>query len=79
MSLENASQGSCMGASQIDMMPQLYVRDPLGPTTTKGRPKIASRIKSSLEAPKKRTCSYCQRLGHYATSCSKRKVLLILI
>nr|KAJ0192343.1 hypothetical protein LSAT_V11C800419870 [Lactuca sativa]KAJ0210957.1 hypothetical protein LSAT_V11C400218080 [Lactuca sativa] len=73
MSLENASQGSCMGASQIDMMPQLSVRDPLGPTTTKGRPKIASRIKSSLEAPKKRTCSYCQRLGHYATSCLKRK------
>ncbi|KAL7589965.1 hypothetical protein Lser_V15G37917 [Lactuca serriola] len=39
----------------------------------KGRPKLASRIKSSLETPKKRTCSYCQRLGHYATSCSKRK------
>ncbi|CAI9288660.1 unnamed protein product [Lactuca saligna] len=36
MSLENASQGSCMGVSQIDMMPQLSVRDPLGPTTTKG-------------------------------------------
>ncbi|XP_052621609.1 protein FAR1-RELATED SEQUENCE 5-like [Lactuca sativa] len=73
MSLENASQSSCMGVSQVDMMPQLSVRDPLGPTTTKGRPKLASRMKSSLEAPKKRTCSYCQGLGHYATSCSKRK------
>ncbi|CAI9281388.1 unnamed protein product [Lactuca saligna] len=73
MSLENASQGSCMGVSQIDMTPQLSVRDPLCPTTTKGRPKIASRIRSSLEAPKKRTCSYCQGLDHYATSCSKRK------
>ncbi|KAL4583956.1 hypothetical protein LXL04_008544 [Taraxacum kok-saghyz] len=36
---------------------------------------IASRIKSSLEVPKKRTCSYYQGLGHYATGCSKRKVL----
>nr|KAJ0204889.1 hypothetical protein LSAT_V11C500273180 [Lactuca sativa] len=72
-SLENASQSSCMGVPQVDMMPQLSIRDPLGPTTTKGRPKLASRIKSSLEAPKKRTCSYCQGLGHYATSCSKRK------
>ena len=79
MSLENASQGSCMGVSQIDMMPQLSVCDPLGPTTTKGRPKLASRIKSPLEAPKKRTCSYCQGLGHYATSCSKRKVIIIII
>nr|KAJ0217824.1 hypothetical protein LSAT_V11C300149240 [Lactuca sativa] len=51
----------------------LSIRDPLGATTTKGRPKLESRIKSSLEAPKKQTCSYCQGLGHYATSCSKRK------
>ncbi|CAI9297857.1 unnamed protein product [Lactuca saligna] len=73
ISFENASQGSCMGISQVDMMPQLSIRDPLGPTTTKGRPKVASRKKSPLEAPKKRTCSYCQGLGHYASSCSKRK------
>nr|KAJ0186568.1 hypothetical protein LSAT_V11C900465330 [Lactuca sativa] len=73
MSLENASQSSCMGVSQVDMMPQLSIRDPLGPVITKGRPKLASRIKSFLEAPKKRTCSYYQGLGHYATSCSKRK------
>ncbi|XP_023766136.2 protein FAR1-RELATED SEQUENCE 5-like [Lactuca sativa] len=73
VSSENASQSFCMGVSQVDMMPQLSVRDPLGPTTSKGRPKLASRIKSSLEAPKKRTCSYCQGLGRYATSCSKRK------
>ncbi|CAI9300285.1 unnamed protein product [Lactuca saligna] len=73
ISFENASQGSCMGISQVDMMPQLFIRDPLGPTTTKGRPKVASRIKSPLEAPKRRTCSYCQGLGHYASSCSKRK------
>nr|KAJ0186422.1 hypothetical protein LSAT_V11C900487530 [Lactuca sativa] len=59
MSLENASQSSCMGVSQVDMMSQLSIRGPLGPTTTNGRLKLASRIKSSLEAPKKRTCSYC--------------------
>ncbi|CAI9301818.1 unnamed protein product [Lactuca saligna] len=72
-SLENTSQGSCTGVSQIDMMPQLSVRDPLGPSTIKGHPKVASRIRSSFEAPKKCTCSYCQGLGHYATSCSKLK------
>nr|KAJ0196871.1 hypothetical protein LSAT_V11C700361200 [Lactuca sativa] len=66
MSLENASHSSCIGVSHLS------IRDPLGPTTTKGRPKIASRIKSSLEA--QQTCSYCQGLGHYATSCLKRKV-----
>ncbi|XP_052624883.1 protein FAR1-RELATED SEQUENCE 5-like [Lactuca sativa] len=73
ITVENTSQVSCAGISQVDMMPQLSIRDPLGPTNTKGRPKTASRIKSFLEAPKKRTCSYCQGLGHYATSCSKRK------
>nr|KAJ0225756.1 hypothetical protein LSAT_V11C100006250 [Lactuca sativa] len=75
--VENVSQGSCVRISQVDMLPQLFVRDPLAPTNTKGRPKIASRIKSSLEVPKKRTCSYCQGLGHYATSCSKRKVRIV--
>ncbi|XP_023765163.1 protein FAR1-RELATED SEQUENCE 5-like [Lactuca sativa] len=37
MPLENASQSSCMRALQVDMMPQLSIWDPLGPTTTKGR------------------------------------------
>nr|KAJ0205697.1 hypothetical protein LSAT_V11C500283850 [Lactuca sativa] len=69
----NSSQGSSMGISQVDLMAQFSVRDPSGSTKTKGRPKNASRIKSSLEVPKKRTCSYCQGLGHYASSCSKRK------
>ncbi|KAL4579909.1 hypothetical protein LXL04_016079 [Taraxacum kok-saghyz] len=73
IALQNASQVSSTVISQVDMMPQISVRDPLGPINTKGRTKVASRIKSCLEAPKKRTCSYCQRLGHYATSCPKRK------
>ncbi|KAL4579916.1 hypothetical protein LXL04_016086 [Taraxacum kok-saghyz] len=60
IALQNASQVSSMGISQVDMMPQISVGDPLGPINTKGHPKVASRIKSCLEAPKKRTCSYCQ-------------------
>nr|KAJ0213148.1 hypothetical protein LSAT_V11C400208810 [Lactuca sativa] len=76
---QNTSQGSFVGISQVDMMSQLSVRDPLGPTNTKGRPKNASRLKSFLEVPKKRTYSYCQGLSHFATSCSKRKVVTILL
>nr|KAJ0225847.1 hypothetical protein LSAT_V11C100002080 [Lactuca sativa] len=70
----NVFENFLRGISQVDMIPQLSVRDPFGPITTKGRPKNASRLTSCLVVPKKRTCSYCQRLGHYATSCSKRKV-----
>ena len=77
--IANESQDSCARTSLVDMMHQLSVRDPLGPTSTKGRPKISSSIKSSLEVPKKWTCSYCQGLGHYATSCSKRKVLTVYL
>ncbi|KAL7612830.1 hypothetical protein Lser_V15G07827 [Lactuca serriola] len=74
---ENVSQDRYMGISQVNIMPQLSVsvRDPIAPTNTKGRPKNATRIKSSLQnVKKKRTCSYCQGLGHYATGCPKRKV-----
>ncbi|CAI9283460.1 unnamed protein product [Lactuca saligna] len=63
--LENPSQYFCTGISQVDIMPQLSIRDPLVLTNTKGRPKNASRIKSSLEmAKKKRTCSHCKGFGH---------------
>ncbi|XP_023748884.1 protein FAR1-RELATED SEQUENCE 5-like [Lactuca sativa] len=72
---ETVSLDPYRGISQIDMTPQLSVRDPVAPKNTKGRPKNATRIKSSLEnMKKKRTCSYCQILGHYATGCPKRKV-----
>lgn len=79
---ENVSQDRYMGISQVNIMPQLSVsvRDPIAPTNTKGRPKNATRIKSSLQnVKKKRTCSYCQGLGHYATGCPKRKVIVIFI
>ncbi|CAI9277854.1 unnamed protein product [Lactuca saligna] len=39
--------------AKADMMPQLFVRDPIGPSNTKGRPKNATRIRSLLEMPKK--------------------------
>ncbi|KAJ9564552.1 hypothetical protein OSB04_000518 [Centaurea solstitialis] len=42
---------------------------------TKGRPKSASRIKSSLEVvKKKKACSHCKELGHYITGCPKKKL-----
>nr|KAJ0202625.1 hypothetical protein LSAT_V11C500275730 [Lactuca sativa] len=50
--IANESQDSCARTSLVDMMHQLSVRDPLGPTNMKGHPRVASRIKSSLEAPK---------------------------
>ncbi|KAI3514158.1 hypothetical protein L1887_12477 [Cichorium endivia] len=79
-SFENASQDPREGISQVNMTPQFSVRDPLAPTNTKGRPRNASRIKSSLEnIKKKRTCSYCQRPGHYTTGCPKRKVIIIFV
>ncbi|GJR75310.1 FAR1-related sequence 5-like protein [Tanacetum coccineum] len=49
----NAPQDPRAGSSQVDMIPQITIRDPQVPVTTKGRPKEATRIKSSLEAPKK--------------------------
>ncbi|XP_071709246.1 protein FAR1-RELATED SEQUENCE 5-like [Rutidosis leptorrhynchoides] len=67
------SQESNAGSSQISMMPQISIRDPRAPVTTKGRPKTAHRIKSSLEGPKKRTCSHCKGLGHYITGCPIKK------
>ncbi|KAF5803656.1 putative transcription factor interactor and regulator CCHC(Zn) family [Helianthus annuus] len=57
------------------MIPQISIRDPLVHTNTKGRPKSASRIKSSLEAPKKRSCSFCKKVGHYINGCPEKKEL----
>ncbi|KAJ0650296.1 putative transcription factor FAR family [Helianthus annuus] len=70
---ETTSLDSNVGSSQVNMMPQITVRDPLVNTNTKGRPKSATRIKSSLEAPKKRSCSYCNKVGHYISSCPQKK------
>nr|XP_043625956.1 protein FAR1-RELATED SEQUENCE 7-like [Erigeron canadensis] len=69
----NLPQASNVESSQVNVMPQMLVRDPLLPTVTKGRPKKASRIKSPLEAPKMKTCSYCKGLGHYITGCPTKK------
>lgn len=74
----NASQEFCTGISQVDMMPQISIREPLLPTNTKCCPKNANRIKSSLDVvKKKRTCSYCKGLGHYVNGCPIKNVLFI--
>ncbi|KAL6524011.1 hypothetical protein OROMI_031106 [Orobanche minor] len=71
--LQNTYENSSL-ISQVDMMPQISIRDPLVHNKTKGRPKSASRIKSFLEVKKKRICSHCKGLGHYITGCPQKKV-----
>lgn len=77
----NVSEDNCDGVSQVDMMPQISIRDPVVLPRKKGRPKIATRIKPpvELQGNKKKTCSYCHRLGHNITGCPKKKVFLVKI
>ncbi|GJU09956.1 FAR1-related sequence 5-like protein, partial [Tanacetum coccineum] len=74
---EDVFEDNSVGASQVDMMPQICVRDPVVKTKTKGRPKIATRVKSPIELQgnKKKTCSYCHELGHNITGCPKKKLV----
>ena len=72
---QNTLPHSNVASSQVDMIPQISVRDPQVLNSTKGRPKGATRNKSPLEEPKKRTCSYCHEKGHYITGCPKKKVI----
>lgn len=72
---QNTLPHSNVVSSQVDMIPQISVRDPQVLNATKGRPKGATRNKSPLEEPKKRTCSYCHEKGHYISSCPKKKVI----
>ncbi|XP_061359028.1 protein FAR1-RELATED SEQUENCE 7-like [Gastrolobium bilobum] len=60
--------------SQVSLISD--VRDPTHVIRAKGRPRVASHIKSSLEMSTKqqRTCSYCQGKGHYKTGCPKQKM-----
>ncbi|GJX06788.1 hypothetical protein Tco_0194720 [Tanacetum coccineum] len=46
---EDVFEDNSVGASQVDMMPQICVRDPTVKTKTKRRPKIATRVKSPIE------------------------------
>ncbi|GJV86918.1 hypothetical protein Tco_1530856 [Tanacetum coccineum] len=45
----------CVGTSQVDMMPQISVRDPVVLTKIKGRPREATRVKHPLEVKQKKT------------------------
>ncbi|KAK2986172.1 hypothetical protein RJ640_006207, partial [Escallonia rubra] len=69
--------GSSTCTSQVENMNQISIRDPTAPVKTKGRPKVATRLKSSIELAKEekkqRTCAYCHGKGHYRTGCAKRK------
>ncbi|KAK2975912.1 hypothetical protein RJ640_000396 [Escallonia rubra] len=69
--------GSSTCTSQVENMNQISIRDPTAPFKTKGRPKVATRLKSSIELAKEekkqRTCAYCHEKGHYRTGCAKRK------
>ncbi|KAL4583170.1 hypothetical protein LXL04_007736 [Taraxacum kok-saghyz] len=47
---ESVCKDSCRGTSQVHMMPQISIRDPVLVNNTKGRSRNANRIKSSLEA-----------------------------
>ncbi|KAK2989347.1 hypothetical protein RJ640_013528 [Escallonia rubra] len=69
--------GSSTNVSQIESMHQISIRDPAAPIKTKWRPKVATRLKYSIELAKEekkqRTCAYCHGKGHYRTGCAKRK------
>ena len=60
---------------------EINFRDPTAPARHKGRPRLPSRLQSSLEVSqkeatkKRKTCGYCGEKGHYRTGCSKAKVL----
>ncbi|GAB2235204.1 hypothetical protein Droror1_Dr00027698 [Drosera rotundifolia] len=57
--------------------PTIVVIDPNGPVKTKGRLKVAERIKSGVEmsiaSSKQKTCGFCHLKGHNTTGCPKRK------
>ncbi|KAK2995484.1 hypothetical protein RJ640_016840, partial [Escallonia rubra] len=71
---------SSIGISQVESMNQISIRDPTAPVKTKGRPKVATRLKSSVELAKEekkqRNCAYCHGKGHYPTGCAKQKEYL---
>ncbi|GJZ57459.1 retrotransposon protein, putative, ty1-copia subclass [Tanacetum coccineum] len=60
--IENAYKDARVGISQVDMMPQISVRDPVVLTILKGRPRNATRVKPPIEVKQKKTV-------HYETTC----------
>ncbi|GKD78728.1 FAR1-related sequence 5-like protein [Tanacetum coccineum] len=73
--IENAYKVARVGISQVDMMPQISVRDPDVLTILKGRPRNATRVKPPIEVKQKKTvtCSYCRKPGHNITGCKEKK------
>ncbi|GJW97933.1 FAR1-related sequence 5-like protein [Tanacetum coccineum] len=73
--IENAYKDARVGISQVDMMPQISVRDPVVLTILKGHPRNVTRVKPPIEVKQKKivTCSYCKESGHNITGCKKKK------
>ncbi|GJU63369.1 FAR1-related sequence 5-like protein [Tanacetum coccineum] len=72
----NDSSGGMSGTQVEESQPNVLVSDPIVRVKTKERPKVATRIKSGMEASmnskKQKTCSYCRCTGHYITRCPKK-------
>ncbi|GJW47168.1 FAR1-related sequence 5-like protein [Tanacetum coccineum] len=73
--IENAYKDARVGISQVDMMPQISVRDPAVLTILKGRLRNATRVKPPIEVKQKKTvtCSYYRKPGHNITRCREKK------
>nr|GEW44586.1 protein FAR1-related sequence 5-like [Tanacetum cinerariifolium] len=75
---QNVFEDNSIEVSQVDMIPQIYIRDPVVVAKTKGRPKIATRIKPyiELQGNKKKSCSHYHELGHNITGCLKKRWMI---
>ncbi|GJU82863.1 hypothetical protein Tco_1285228 [Tanacetum coccineum] len=73
--IENAYKDARVVISQVDMMPQILVRDPDVLTILKGRPRNATRVKTPIEVKQKKTvtCSYYRKPHHNITGCREKK------
>ncbi|GJS88825.1 FAR1-related sequence 5-like protein [Tanacetum coccineum] len=73
----DTNDSSGMSGTQVEeSQPDVLVSDHIVRVKTKGRPKVATRIKSGMEASmnskKQKACSYCRGTGHYITRCPKK-------
>lgn len=61
-----------------DCNPLQFIREPIEPAKTNGRPKIVRMIRSSIETSNENRCKqlygYCGQVGHISTSCTKHRL-----
>nr|XP_043627307.1 uncharacterized protein LOC122598890 [Erigeron canadensis] len=74
----NTIDSSTMSFQTGNILEQNDVSDPICSAKTKGRLKVSTRLKSSIELVtnprKQKMCSHCGRKGHYKTGCQQRKL-----